>query len=234
MAEQVQGEAEILIISNGPFNSVRNEDIFAINPIERLNHDKDVMPDLRKLRPHPTARFADDLPPVELIAKYVQPTQGVANSTHWFWTERKGIRRHDIYGQATMRWHGRTYNVARVLLQHQRKARVVRAVNTCGLPQCVKPEHWSTEPSFLGAVSASPGLAAVRVGDAWRLSSGGDVVRRDMAFVAAISQHGRDYHVVRALHEERETVFLTACGLLADPAAVVASETFATCKACLQ
>lgn len=188
---------------------------------------------LRKLRPHPSARLADDLPSVELVTKYVLPVPGVGG-THWFWRERRVTRQHDEAGQATFRWHGRTYNVVRVLLQHRLRMRVVRAVNACGLPQCVKPEHWSTEPQFLGVVSALPGLATVRVGDAWRLSSGGEVVRRDMAFVAAISQHGRDYHVVRALHEERETVFLTACGLLADPAAVVASEAFATCKACLQ
>jgi hypothetical protein len=201
------------------------------NPV--LNQDMPVIHINRKLRAHPSARLADALPPAELIAKYVQPAQGSANTPHWFWNERKGIRRHDMEGQATLRWHGRTYNVARVLLQHRHRMRVVRAVNACGLPQCVKPDHWSTEPQFLGVVSASPGLATVRVGDAWRLSVGGSVVQRDMAFVAAISQHGRDYHVVRALHEERETVFLTACGVLVDPAAVVASPYSATCKDCL-
>jgi hypothetical protein len=188
----------------------------------------------RKLRAHPTARLADDLPPADLIAKYVRPVSGEGGSVHWFWAERKGIRRHDIEGQAILRWHGRTYNVARVLLQHRHKARVVRAANTCGLPQCVKPDHWSIEPSFLGAVSASRGLATIRVGDVWRLSSGGSVVDRDMVFVAAISARGRDYHVVRALHEEYETVFLTACGVLADPAAVVASLAPATCLGCLR
>lgn len=185
---------------------------------------------LRKLRPHPTARLADDLPSVELVAKYVLPEPGVGG-THWFWRERRGTRLHDEAGQATLRWHGRTYNVARVLLQHRLKARVVRAANSCGLPQCVKPDHWSTEPSFLGAVSASSGLATTRVGDAWRLSSGGEVVRRDMAFVA---YYQRDNHVVRALHEENETVFLTACGTVLDPAVVVASAAPATCKACLR
>lgn len=197
------------------------------------NHDKDVMPILRKLRSHPTARLDDDLPSTELVAKYIQPGQGTNGGTHWFWVERRGTRQHDEAGQATLRWHGRTYNVARVLLQHRHRMRVVRAVNACGLPQCVKPDHWSTEPQLLGTVSVSASLAIVRVGDAWRLSVGGAVVERDMAFVAAIVPEAPDYHVVRALHEERETVFLTACGVLADPAAVVASFAPVTCKACL-
>ena len=186
---------------------------------------------LRKLRSHPTARLVDDLPPVELVAKHIQLGQGTGGGTHWFWRERRVTRQHDEAGQATLRWHGRTYNVARVLLQHRLRMRVVRAVNTCGLPQCVKPEHWGTEPQFLGVVSSSPGLATIRVGSAWRLSSGGSVVSRDMVFVAG---HQFDLHVVRALHEEHETVFLTACGMLLDPAAVVAAAAPATCEECLR
>lgn len=187
----------------------------------------------RKLRPHPTARLADDLPPAMLVAKYIQPGEGTSGSSHWFWIERRGTRHHDAEGQALLRWHGLTYNVARVLLQHQRHLRVVRAVNTCGLPQCVKPDHWAVTPSFLGAVSSAPGLATIRVGDAWRLALGGHVVERDMAFVASIGGPPRDMHVIRALHETHETVFLTACGVVVDPAGIVAQLADATCVGCL-
>jgi hypothetical protein len=210
---------------------VLNESSAVIITEVSINHDKDVMPVLRKLRPHPTARLADDLPSADFVAKHIQPGRGANGGTHWFWVERRGTRQHDEAGQATLRWRGRTYNVARVLLQHHMRIRVVRAVNACGLPQCVKPEHWSPGPQFLGVVSAAPGLATVRVGDAWRLAVGGVVVERDMAFVA---DHQRDRHVVRALHEEHETVFLTACGVLLDPAVVVASSAEATCAGCLR
>lgn len=194
----------------------------------------------RKLRSHPTARLADAIPPAALLARYITPTvcnvsgepQG-HTTTHLFWVERRPNRRFDAEGQATFRWRDHTYNVARVLLQHRMKHRVVRAVNTCGLPQCVKPEHWSVEPSFLGAVAAPAGLATVKVGDVWRLSVGGVVAERDVAFVATIKPQGSLRHVVRALREEAETAFLTACGQLADPALVVASTEDATCPGCV-
>jgi hypothetical protein len=147
--------------------------------------------------------------------------------------DRKPNRGFDAGGQATFRWRDRTYNVARVLLQHRLKHRVVRAVNACGLPQCVKPEHWSVEPAFLGVVARPAGLATVKVGDAWRLSIGGAIVDRDMVFVATIQLRGSLRHIVRALREDAETAFLTACGQLADPALVVASSEDATCPGCV-
>ena len=190
---------------------------------------------LRKLNSHPTARLSDDLPPPELVAKYIQPaTAGHAGTPHWFWVERRPLRGFDADGQATLKWQGRTYNAARVLLQHQLRSRVVRAVNACGLPQCVRPNHWTLEPTFLGAVAGPAALATVRVGDAWRLAAGGVVVARDMAFVARVSSTGNPVlHVVRAIHEEHETVFLTACGELADPAMIVAGGQ-ASCHGCLR
>lgn len=188
----------------------------------------------RKLRPHPSARLADPIPPAVLVTKYVYvPVVGESGQNHLFWVERKPLRGFDEAGQATLRWHDRTYNVARVLLQHRERCRVVRAVNACGLPQCVRPEHWTIEPSFLGAVTTSSGYATVKVGDAWRLSIGGTIVDRDVVFVATIQPSARVRHVVRALREDDETVFLTACGQLADPALVVASPEGATCPGCV-
>lgn len=189
------------------------------------------MPTLRKLRPHPTAVLADDLPPAALVSRFVLPAGG--DLQHLLWVERKPTRGFDEAGQATYRWRERTYNVARVMLQHHIKHRVVRAVNTCGLPQCVQPTHWCIEPSFLGVVASLPGLATVRVGAVWRLSIGGVVADRDMVFVATIQPAAQVRHVVRALREDLETVFLTACGQLADPALVVASAADATCPGCV-
>ncbi len=190
---------------------------------------------VRKLRPHPTARLADDLPPAVLIARYITPGGGGEDhiTTHLFWVERLPHRRFDTEGQATFHWRDRTYNVTRVLLQHRLKHRVVRAVNTCGLPQCVKSEHWSVEPAFLGAVAVPSGLATVKVGDVWRLSVGGVVAERDVAFVATIQPKGSLRHVVRALREDVETAFLTACGQLADPALIVASADGVSCPGCV-
>lgn len=194
----------------------------------------------RKLRSHPTARLADDLPPAALLARYISPTVCSVGggsldpiASHLFWVERRPNRGFDAAGQATFRWRDRTYNVARVLLQHRLKHRVVRAVNACGLPQCVKPEHWIIEPAFLGTVATPAGLATIKVGDTWRLSIGGVVTERDTVFVAVIQPRGDLRHVVRALREELETVFLTACGQLADPALVVASLENATCPGCV-
>jgi hypothetical protein len=187
----------------------------------------------RKLRSHPTARLADPLPPASLVARYVMPVAGDDDRHHLFWTERRPNRGFDEGGQATFRWHDRTYNVARVLLQHRARHRVVRAVNACGLPQCVRPEHWTVEPSFLGAVATFAGHATIRVGDAWRLSIGGAVIARDVVFVATIQPGSKVRHVLRALHEDNETVFLTACGQLADPALVVASGQDASCPGCV-
>ncbi len=198
------------------------------------NYGVHVMSDLRKLRPHPTARLADPLPPANLVARYVHvPVVGEAGQNHLFWVERKPARGFDEAGQAVFRWRDRTYNVARVLLQHRARHRVVRAVNSCGLPQCVRPEHWTVEPSFLGAVATSAGHATVRIGDAWRLSVGGEVIARDVVFIATVQAGSKARHVVRALHEDNETVFLTACGQLADPALVVASPQDATCPGCV-
>lgn len=191
------------------------------------------MSDIRKLRPHPTARLADLIPPAALVARYVMPAPSNDDQHHLFWIERRPNRGFDEAGQATFRWHDRTYNVARVLLQHRARQRVVRAVNACGLPQCVRPEHWTIEPSFLGAVSTATGHATIKVGDAWRLSIGGVVADRDVVFVATIQPMARVRHVVRALREEHETVFLTACGQLADPALVVASTQSASCPGCV-
>jgi hypothetical protein len=105
----------------------------------------------------------------------------------------------------------------------------------------VKPDHWAVTPSFLGAVSSTLGLATIRVGDTWRLSLGGDVVERDMAFVGSIggppapprTDPRRDMHVIRALYEEHETVFLTACGRVVEPAEIVARLVDVTCAACV-
>lgn len=187
-----------------------------------------------KLRSHPTARLADPIPPAEIVSRYVYvPIVGESGQNHLFWIERRPNRGFDDAGQATFRWRDRTYNVARVLLQHKARHRVVRAANSCGLPQCVRPDHWSVEPSFLGAVATFAGHATVKVGDAWRLSIGGEVVARDVVFVATIKPKAQVRHVVRALHEDNETVFLTACGQLADPALVVASTQDASCPGCV-
>ena len=188
---------------------------------------------LQKLRSHPSARLQDDLPPVSLVVRYVilSPSDEGHITPHLFWVERRPNRGFDAEGQATFRWRERTYNVARVLLQHRLKHRVVRAVNTCGLPQCVKSDHWSIEPAFLGAVSSSSAFATVRVRGAWRLAKAGVIVERDVVFVAAAAPHaGR--HVVRALREDNETVFLSVCGLEIDPSGVVAGGT-ATCLGCV-
>lgn len=198
-----------------------------------MNYDNCDMSDVRKLRSHPSARLADSLPPARLVARYVMPVAGNVDQHHLFWVERRPNRGFDEVGQATFRWQGRTYNVARVLLQHRARHRVVRAVNACGLPQCVRPEHWTVEPSFLGAVSTAAGHATIRVGDMWRLSIGGTVIARDVVFVATIQLNSRVRHVLRALHEDNETVFLTACGQLADPALVVASTQDASCPGCV-
>lgn len=187
----------------------------------------------RKLRSHPAARLADPLPPADLVARYVIPVAADVGQHHLFWVERRPTRGFDEEGQAIFRWRDRTYNVARVLLQHKARARVVRAMNSCGLPQCVRPEHWTVEPSFLGAVATSAGHATIKVGDAWRLSIGGEVIARDVVFVATIQPRAKVRHVVRALHESNETVFLTACGQLADPALVVASTQDASCPGCV-
>lgn len=188
----------------------------------------------RKLRSHPTARLADTLPSADLVARYVTPVVGEGGVSHLFWNERRPNRGFDAGGQAVLRWHDRVYNVARVLLQHRSRQRVVRAVNTCGLPQCVRPEHWSVEPPFLGVVATSAvGHATIKVGDVWRLSIGGVVVDRDVVFVATIQSRARVRHVLRALREDNETVFLTACGQLADPVFVVASTQDANCPGCI-
>ena len=201
---------------------------------EGKNYDIYAMSDIRKLRSHPTARLADLLPPADLITQFVTPSvvDGGPNH-HLFWVERRPNRAFDEAGQATYRWRGLTYNVARVLLQHRARQRVVRAVNSCGLPQCVRPEHWTVEPPFLGAVATATGHATIRVGDAWRLSVGGKVIDRDVVFVATIQPGAKVRHVLRALHEDNETVFLTACGQLADPALVVASTRDASCPGCV-
>lgn len=188
----------------------------------------------RKLGPHPAARLADPLPPVDLVTRYVTSCAVDGGSNHHlFWVERRPNRRFDATGQAIFHWRGHTYNVARVLLQHRARHRVVRAVNACGLPQCVRPEHWTVEPSFLGAVSAGASHATIKVGDVWRLSIGGVVVDRDVVFIATIQPNSRVRHVLRALREDNETVFLTACGQLADPAFVVASVQDASCPGCV-
>ncbi len=211
-----------------------NEVDFLLTNNKGENHDIDAMSDTRKLRSHPVARLADPLPPADLVTRYVMPcVVGGGPNHHLLWVERRPTRGFDEGGQATFRWRGRIYNVARVLLQHRARHRVVRAVNACGLPQCVRPEHWIVEPSFLGAVATAAGHATIRVGDVWRLSIGGVVIDRDVVFVAAIQPGSRVSHVVRALHEDNETVFLTACGQLVDPAFVVASANGATCPGCV-
>jgi len=198
------------------------------------NHDIRAVSDSRKLRPHPDAKLADPIPPASLVAKYVVPlNDSSAVLQHLFWVERRPNRGFDGEGQATFRWHDRTYNVARVLLQQRARHRVVRAVNSCGLPQCVRPDHWTVEPPFLGLVAAATGRATVKVGDTWRLSIGGVVYDRDAVFVATIQPRATVLHVVRALHEEHETVFLTACGQIADPALLVASIQDANCPGCV-
>lgn len=176
----------------------------------------------RRLNSHKTARMADEIPSVTVIARHIIPAPS-SKGSHWFWQERKGTRSHDSGGQATLRWRGRWYNVVRVLLQHRLSAWAIRAVNTCGLPQCVCLDHWRVEPSFLGVVAKAQALATVQVGETWRLSDGGTIVERDVAFVATINPGSHaTRHVVRALHEEHETVFLTACNLVVDPALVAA------------
>lgn len=204
-----------------------------------MKYDSYAMSDIEKLRfiklgPHPKARLVDPIPPSALVTQYVTAFPSDAERHHLFWIERRPNRTFDDTGQAVFRWKTRTYNVARVLLQHRIKQRVVRAVNTCGLPQCVRPDHWAFAPSFLGAVSAAAtGHATVKVGEVWRLSIGGVVVDRDVVFVSTIQPASPVRHVVRALREDYETVFLTACGQLADPALVVASTQDANCAECL-
>lgn len=199
------------------------------------NYDKGVMDDRRKLRPHPAARLSDAIPPVKLLAKYIIPDKDAgAAIQHLFWVERRPLRGFDDHGQATFRWHDRTYNVVRALLQHRLGHRIVRAANACGLPQCVKLEHWTVEPSFLGAVtSTTSGLATVKVGGAWRLSVGGVVSERDVVFVGRIQAQAKVTHVIRALREDNETLFVTVCSQVADPAEVVAVSTDATCPGCV-
>lgn len=223
----------MFLVPRTPAQTPQNKLLVPLLPMKGKNYDIHAMSDIRKLRPHPTARLADLLPSAELVARYILPVTGDSDRHHLFWIERRPNRGFDAAGQAVFRWRDRTYNVARVLLQHRARHRVVRAVNACGLPQCVRPEHWTVEPSFLGAVATFAGHATVRVGDVWRLSVGGKVIHRDVVFVASIQPGSKVRHVLRALHEEHETVFLTACGQLSDPALVVASVADVNCPECV-
>lgn len=185
---------------------------------------------VRKLRFHPRAVKTDELPPIALLTKYTT----VSDNAHWFWQERGRTRLHDLEGQALLRWRGRTYNVTRVFLQHRLRTWLVRAVNACGLPQCVNPDHWAVQVLSPAKATELQGLATILVNQAWRLSVGGVVATRDVTFAAIVTPAElAPRHLVRALYEEHETEFRTACGLDIDPAFVVAGGV-ASCVECLR
>jgi len=186
------------------------------------------MSDIEKLRVHPAARFRDARPPLTTLQKYVACFTGPTGLVHWLWKEWKGIRWHDKGHQAVYRWKHHTYNVARVFLEERpdRRSRLVRAVNSCGLTECVNPQHWSDVAAFAGVVeSQAETLSTAQVAGVWRLYQRGTLVSKDMAFVAG-------GHAIRALYEANETLFVSACGKTMNPA-MIAAGGVVTCEGCL-
>ena len=92
------------------------------------------------------------VPPLEYVARYVvkDPETG-----HWFWTTTRRNHGHDSKGQAYLSWTVKPtfktqfvstgkYNVARLLIEWARGTikKRARVANTCGLSQCINPDHW--------------------------------------------------------------------------------------------
>jgi hypothetical protein len=173
------------------------------------------------------------MPPTALVVRYSVPEPCLGRSPHWLWAERKPLRGHDADGQATFRWQDRVYNVARVLLQHRFKTRDVRAMNACGLPQCVRPEHWMIEPSFLGPVDDARAYAVIKIGEVWRLSDGDSLVERDVAFVARVAP-SVVLHVIRALYDLGGCTFIRTCDRAPVDPAVVVPGGIADCEECVR
>lgn len=173
------------------------------------------------------------IPPANLIERYIicnTPECG----THMFWHDSGKIRSYDRFGQAVYVWKKTTYNVVRLLLEYRFGYKGIVAENTCGLPQCINLAHWRVL-QYRGSRAHFLHFATALVNDVWRLTSHGKVLRRDTTFVASVGPVGPNNpaHIIRALYDDRETTFRTACNQAVNPAYVVTVQTDATCKACL-
>ena len=100
------------------------------------------------------------LPDLSYVMKYTD--QGPHPGNHWFWKTGRRDHGHDEHGQAYLRWrvqpcaasgyktHGE-FTVARLQIEHRQGpiAATARYENTCGLSQCINPDHWAlrTPPS---------------------------------------------------------------------------------------
>lgn len=138
---------------------------------------------------------------------------------------------HPHNGQALLKYKGRVWNVARLLLEfEQTKGEVF--VNVCGFEECVEPTHWQPTKR----VSGVPVIHAVN--DQWVLVKDDWVVERDTVIVAHIAME-TELHVVRVLmgpdFDPHAHQFVTVCGVVCDPSLlVIEAKRDATCKACLQ
>ncbi len=91
-------------------------------------------------------------PPIEYLEKWVLKDLEFG---HWFWRDTKRNHGHDSKGQPFVVWRVRPtsktlfeskgqYCVARLLIEATKGPIAPRARlrPTCGLPQCVNPQHW--------------------------------------------------------------------------------------------
>lgn len=105
-------------------------------------------------------RLQSVFPDHDYVMKYTD--QGPHPGNHWFWKDGKRDHGHNEAGLAYLRWkvkpsaasgyqaHGE-FTVARLLIEHREGPLPPRArwENTCGLSQCINPDHWRCETPTL-------------------------------------------------------------------------------------
>jgi hypothetical protein len=151
---------------------------------------------------------------------------------HWFFLDRKPTRRHDATGQAMIRVRqfpldAGVFNVARVLLEHRHGELPPRTAvySTCGLPQCINPDHWAFAwPAPRYRLDAVP----VADGSVWRLvvQKTGAVLDRAAAVLLEIDG------VVHRVDALPERPLAAACGTVVDPLHASVVTRAVSCQGC--
>jgi hypothetical protein len=124
------------------------------------------------------------------------------------------------------------YTVARLLLERQHGVLdpKLRIKNTCGLAQCINPDHWSVPTT----VQASPWRIAVYDAEPWRLVDIVTGCTSDREAVVRVRVQNV-VHLARITHHATRVVgapLVPFCGEALDVAMVVVTDLPLTCKGC--
>lgn len=177
------------------------------------------------------------VPPLDYVMKYTD--QGPHPGNHWFWRDGRANHGHNSRGLAYLRWkvkpsaasgyaeHG-DFTVARLLIEARAPIPTgVIHTNTCGLCQCINPDHWAARPA---PVIWRMQVLGVGTWQLVRVSTGAPAERE----IVVHAKYRDVIHVVAIAPRDQRGFAppLALCGLSLNPEGVVVTSAEPTCGAC--